>query len=77
MGLFSRGKKNEPAAPIRRDKVREAIKRDMDFEEAMDRDLDGPAFNRIQKRAHQSLAGLTKAEQQWVDDARERHGYGG
>ena len=69
------GKKQAPQAPLRRGAVMAAIKTHMDFEAAIDRDLEGPAFEQVQKAHNDSLSGLTKAEIARVYEAQDRHGY--
>lgn len=76
VGLFS-NKRPASDPPLRRDKVIKAIKADMDFESAIDRDLDGAAWVRVRKAHDDAIKGLTPAERKQVDDARQRHGYGG
>jgi hypothetical protein len=76
MSIFGKKKPEVPATPPRRDKVVKAIKADMDFEKAIDRDACGGAFSKVQKAHSAALSDLTPAERKYVDDARRRHGYG-
>jgi hypothetical protein len=73
MGLFSSKKKvsNSDPTPVRREKVREALKRGMAWHSG-DPDRD---FVADRNRYYQALENCTKAEADFVEDALERHGY--
>ncbi len=79
MGLF---KKNEPAEPVRRDRVMRLIKLGMDEAAAGDRELSQgdqgnptPDFDRARRRLGEASATSTPAEVAAAQAALERNGY--
>lgn len=61
MGLFSKKKDPTPAPPVRRSKVMDMIKADLDREDAIDRE-DDRAWQRAKAAGDKAYRGATQAE---------------